>query len=84
MQQSIEEYKDVLLPDYQTVPEVITRKEVELWKEAAQHAVRLFNTLEAHDWNPDCGKLVSEMCMEAGELHKKLEQLDECMKQETE
>lgn len=84
VQQSIAEYKDVLPPDYQTVPEVITRKEVELWKEAAQHAVRLFNTLEAHDWNPDCGKLVNEMRVEAAELHKKLRQLDECMSQENE
>lgn len=82
VQQSIAEYKDVLPSDYQAVPEVITRKEVEIWKEATQHAVRLFNTLEAHDWNPDCGKLISEMCMEAGELHEKLRKLDECMRRE--
>lgn len=80
VQQGIEEYKDVLPEGYQPgIPEVVTSEEAELWKCAAQHAVRLFNTLESHEWNPDCGKLVKEMCREAEELCRKLGQLEACM-----
>ena len=79
VQQSIESYEDVLPEGYHSEPEVITRKEVELWKEAAQSAVRLFNTLEGNDWNPDCIKLVHEMCMETANLKIILENLEELM-----
>lgn len=80
VQQEIGEYKDVLPEGYQPgIPEVVTSEEAGLWKDAAQHAERLFNTLDAHGWNPDCGKLVREMCREADELCRKLGQLDACM-----
>ena len=79
VQQSIDAYKEVLPAGYQPIPEVITRKEVELWKGAAQSAVRLFNTLERNDWNPDCIKLVHEMCIETANLKAILETLEEMM-----
>ena len=79
VQQSIEQYAEVLPESYMPQPEVVTRKEVELWKDAAQSAVRLFNTLEGNDWNPDCIKLVREMCVETANLKVILESLRELM-----
>lgn len=79
VQQSIDDYEEVLPEGYRPIPEVITRKEVELWKSAAQSAVRLFNTLESNDWNSDCIKLVHEMCIETANLKVILETLEEVM-----
>lgn len=82
VQQSIESYKEVLPDGYQPVPEVITREEVELWKNAAQSAARLLHTLEGNDWNPDCIKLVHEMCTETANLKVILDTLEERMEHE--
>lgn len=79
VQRSIEQYDEVLPEGYMPQPEVVTRKEVKIWKDAAQSAVRLFNTLEGNDWNPDCIKLVREMCIEAANLKVILENLEELM-----
>lgn len=79
IQQTIESYKEVLPNGYQSEPEVITRKEVKLWKDAGKSAERLFNTLAENEWNPDCAKLVREMCLEAENLKVILGNLQEIM-----
>lgn len=84
MQQSIEAYKEVLPDDYQSEPEVITRKETELWKEARKSTTRLFNTLTENEWSPYYYALIKEMCLEAENLKVILKNIFEMMENENE
>lgn len=81
---SIEVYKEVLPDDYQPEPEVITRKETELWKEARKSTTRLFNTLAENEWSPYYYALIKEMCLEAENLKVILKNIFEMMENENE
>lgn len=81
-QGNIEDFPDVLPEGYVVThdgTEVEMGVETGLWKVAAGHALRLFNTLEMNDWNPDAGKIVDQMIDETDKLMEALLAMKDAM-----
>lgn len=75
---AIDEMPEVLPPGYIKNgggAEDELRVEERIWKEAAEKAERLFNTLSGNRWDADAGKIIGMMVDESEELCRLLEEL---------